>query len=267
VEFIEAHTAERFLLYLAYNAPHTPLQAPPELLEKFASIPDPRRRTYAAMVSAMDAGIGRVMACLERLNLREQTLVFFLSDNGGPTQANASRNDPLRGFKGDVLEGGIRVPFVVSWPGHLPPHRTLDVPVTSIDIARTALVVAGGEPAPPNDLDGVNLIPFITGAQAGVPHEALFWRKENGTAWAVRAGNEKLLKEREDAERQLYDLSKDIAEELDQAAQKRQRVMELQRLFDDWNRLNQPPRFPGFRPYHQQKNAFYESLDTSLPPE
>jgi arylsulfatase A-like enzyme len=267
VEFIEAHTAEHFLLYLAYNAPHTPMQAPDEVLDRFGSISDPKRRTYAAMVSAMDDGIGRVLATLERLNLRERTLVFFLSDNGGPTHANASRNDPLRGVKGDVLEGGIRVPFVVSWPGHLPAQRTVEAPVVSIDIARTALAVAGAEPARQNQLDGVNLIPFITGLQAQVPHDALFWRKENGAAWAVRSGNEKLLQEREGAERHLYDLSSDIAEERDRAAEQPKRVARLQRLFDDWNSLNQPPRFPGFRPYHQLKNAFYKSLDTSLRPD
>jgi hypothetical protein len=107
------------------------------------------------------------------------------------------------------------------------------------------------------------LIPFATGVQAGEPHEALFWRKENGTAWAVRKGSQKLLQATEGTERKLYDLSRDIGENQDRAAEQPDQVTQLQRLYEDWDRLNQPPRFLGFRSYHQQKNAFYRSIDTS----
>lgn len=143
VAFIERQAAQPFFVYLAFNAPHTPMQAPPSYLEKFAAIADPKRRAYAAMVHAMDDGIGRVLSTLDRLQLREKTLVFFLSDNGGPENANASDNGPLRGQKGEMFEGGIRVPFIVSWPGALPAGAIYDHPINSIDIARTAVELAG----------------------------------------------------------------------------------------------------------------------------
>jgi len=264
VGFIKTVRPRPFFLYLAYNAPHTPMQAPPEYLDRFPDITDPKRRTYAAMVSAVDDGVGRVLETLNDLSLRESTLVFFLSDNGGPTSANASRNDPLRGFKGDVFEGGIRVPFIASWPGTLPPGTVYDRPVISIDVARTALGVGAADPGPTSNLDGVNLIPFLTTEATAPPHEALFWRKENGSAWAVRAAAHKLLRTDEDSDQELFDLTRDIAETENLTEQDPAMVARLHALFEQWNASNQPPRFLGFRDYHQQKRAFYQSIATSV---
>src|SRR3954463_7094985 len=146
--FINRHArdAKPWFLYMAFNAPHTPLQARADLLEKFSKITDERRRAYAAMVTALDESIGRAIAAVEAGGMRERTLIFFFSDNGGPMtkrNANTSRNTPLRGQKGDVFEGGVRVPFVVSWPSRITGGRTYDSPVSSLDLFPTALALAG----------------------------------------------------------------------------------------------------------------------------
>src|ERR1035437_10517143 len=124
-------------------------------------IKDQKRRTYAAMLSAMDDNVGRVLAKLREHGLEENTLIFFLSDNGGPTLATTSRNDPLRGYKGQVLEGGIRIPYIIQWKGHLPAGKVCDQPVISLDIHPTAVAAAGGALSPDWKLDGVNLLPFL----------------------------------------------------------------------------------------------------------
>jgi arylsulfatase A-like enzyme len=130
LDFIQRRQADPFFLYLAYNAPHAPLQAPESELAKFAHIPDEKRRTYAAMVSVMDRGVGQLLDLLDELKLADDTLVFFLSDNGGPLKDNGSRNGALRGGKASPYEGGFRVPFVVRWPGKLPAGARFDQPVS-----------------------------------------------------------------------------------------------------------------------------------------
>jgi arylsulfatase A-like enzyme len=261
VGFIErssrAPDDQPFFFYLAYNAPHGPLQAPAEDLAKFASIEDKRRRTYAAMVHAMDRGIGKVIASLDANGLREDTIVFFLSDNGGPSSANASSNAPLRGDKGDVFEGGVRVPFVVSWPGKLPEGKVYDQPVISIDISRTALELAGAKIVP--KLEGVNLSPFLSGARSDPPHEALFWW--SGDKWAVRSGEWKLLREKGMVEPQLFQLSNDIAEEDDRASSDPDRTASLRSRYEAWSEGNDQSLFPGYREYHKEKKQFYQELE------
>ncbi len=258
IDFIESHKDDPFFLYLAYNAPHGPLEAPESYKKKYAQIADTKRRTYAAMVHALDDEIGRVIETLEKLELRGRTVVYFLSDNGGPEHANASDNGPLRGGKGEVYEGGIRVPFIVSWPGQIPSGVVNDHPVMSIDLMRTSLELAG---APIDQkLEGVNLMPFLTGAKSGVPHEALFWRMENGTDYAVRSGSWKLAKARDQAGIQLYNVDKDIGETRNLAAEKPEALGRLIKLYEEWNAKNIPPFFPGYREYHEVMQEFYESI-------
>ena len=218
------------------------------------------------MVHAMDRGIGDVMKALDEHGLRQKTIVFFLSDNGGPTFANASRNDPLRGDKGDVFEGGIRVPFIVSWPGTIPEGKVYDHPVISIDVSRTALELGGAKIVP--KLEGVNLVPFLSGSRTGPPHEALFWRKDDGTDWAVRAGDTKLLRVKSGSSEELFDLSGDIAEERDLLSARAESGGRLKALYEEWNAGNAEPTFPSYRIYHQRKGEFYEGLEferTTLP--
>jgi len=258
VGFIKDNRDKPFFLYLAYNAPHGPLQAPESYKQKYSHIKDTKRRTYAAMVHAMDDEIGRVVKTLDDLNLRENTIVFFMSDNGGPEHANASDNGPLRGGKGEVYEGGIRVPFMISWPGKIKPDQTNDHPVMSIDLMRTALEL-GGAPLEAK-LEGVNLLPYLIGEKSGAPNEALFWRMENGTDYAVRSGPWKLLKARDQSGIQLYNVENDIGETNNLASTHPTELGRLIQLYEDWNAKNIPPFFPGYREYHEMLGEFYESI-------
>ncbi|MGD9720175.1 MAG: sulfatase [Pirellulales bacterium] len=256
IAFIDKHQKEPFFLYLPFNAVHTPMNATDKRLEKFSSISDPLRRTYCAMTLAMDEAIGQVLDKLKSANLEQDTLIFFCSDNGGPTvrraAQNASRNTPLRGSKVSTLEGGIRVPFVVAWQDKLPSGKTYDQPVIQLDFLPTALAAAGVEPKTDDKLDGVNLLPFLKGEQPGAPHEALYWRL--GQQRAVRQGNWKLVTysyefadEKSDellSPPRLYDLSRDIGETNDLASAQPEKVKELQGLWDQWNKTLAEPLWP-----------------------
>ena len=258
VSFIERHQAHPFFLYLSFNAVHTPMHADDVRLAKFAAIEDPVRRIYAAMTLAMDDAIGRVIDKLKQVGLEEDTLIFFLSDNGGPTvhkfAYNASRNTPLRGSKGFTLEGGIRVPFVVSWKGHLSAGEDYDQPVIQLDILPTALAAAGVEAEPDWKLDGVNILPQLMNQSTAAPHEALYWRSMG--QMAVRQGDWKLVTymnkiDEGDVLRsenppptphRLYNLRDDIGETNDLAASETDKFNELKSLWDEWNATMAEPR-------------------------
>ena len=241
--FVRRNASRPFFLYLAYNAPHGPLQAPPEHLDRVDSIADTRRRTYAAMVTALDDGVGRLVTALSDLGLTNDTL-FFLSDNGGPTPANASDNTPLRATKGTVYEGGVRVPFVVSWPGRLAEGESYDPPVSALDIFPTSVAVAGGEL--PEGLDGVDLLPFLTGAASGAPHERLFWHTDAADQHAVRQAGYKLVRVL-DREAELYAIDTDISEESDIGRDESARADELMQAVETWRSAHPAPAWPGTR--------------------
>ncbi len=242
LDFIRRHSENPFFLYLAYNAPHGPLQAPPEMLERVGSIEDPRRRTYGAMVTALDDGVGQVLSLLEELGLTEHSLVIFLSDNGGPTPANASDNAPLRGTKGTVYEGGVRVPFVVKWTGHLPAGVRYDPPVSALDIFPTAVAAAGLEP--PSNVDGVDLMAYLTGDQDGAPHSQLFWYANAAEQYATRTADRKLVRVF-NRKPELYAISDDISESADVRADNEDQAAELARAIDAWTAMHAPPAWPG----------------------
>jgi arylsulfatase A-like enzyme len=258
VSFIEKHKNQSWFLYLAFNAVHTPMQADDPRLKKFAHISDLRRRTYAAMMSAMDDAIGRVQKKLAEAGLTQNTLVAFISDNGGPTMpgttVNASINKPLRGSKRTTLEGGIRVPFLVSWPGKIKPG-VYEKPVIQLDLTATALTAAGVAIQPDWKLDGVDLAPHFAGANSAAPHETLYWRF--GQQMAIRHGDFKLVRYDTNADTltgaagqpvsspQLYRLSDDIAEAKDLATSMPEKVRELQSRWDAWNAELKPPLWGG----------------------
>lgn len=256
--FVDRHQAKPWFLYLAFNAVHTPMDATDERLAKFSHITDKKRRTYNAMMLAMDDAVGAVMKKLAETNQDQNTLVMFISDNGGPTMrgvtVNGSVNAPLRGSKRTTLEGGIRVPFVLSWPGRLKPTR-FEKPVIQLDLAATAIAAAGLQYDP--NLDGVNLIPFLDESQSQSPHEALYWRL--GKQMAVRSGDYKLVRYDSNADTltgknnqpvsvaKLYNLADDIGETKDLAMAMPEKVAELQDKWDAWDVDNVAPLWGGGR--------------------
>jgi arylsulfatase A-like enzyme len=245
VQFVTRNKDKPFFLYLSYNAPHTPMQASEKYLSRFTNITNPQRRTYAAMVSAVDDGVGRLLATLREQGLEKHTLVFFLSDNGGPEQANASNNGPLRGGKSDAWEGGIRVPFAAQWPGQLPKGMVYDKQVLSLDIFATIAALAAAPTNSARPLDGVNLLPYLTGKNAGSPHEAVFLRKFDQGAFAIRRGDYKLVIPRVDAQPQLFNLAADLGETKDLAATQPEILGALEQLRVAWNAQLVPPVFEG----------------------
>lgn len=248
VSFIDRNQSKPFFLYLAFNAIHSPMQAPVPMLKEFESIKDEQRRLFAAMLRSMDDAIGRVLAKLRDLRLEEDTLIFFISDNGGPTQELTSSNLPLRGGKGQLYEGGIRVPYTVQWKGTIPAGKTDHRTVTSLDVLPTALAAAA-KPAPPN-LDGVNLLPFLTGANSANPHATLFWRY--GSSIALRDHDWKLVRQTQgrptqgrqpQGEFQLFNLATDPSETTDRLAQEPQTAARLRAQLDRLNAEMVPPRW------------------------
>ena len=256
--FIDRHQSAPWFLYLAFNAVHTPMDATSDRLAKFPAIADKQRRTYDAMMLAMDDAVGVVRKKLADTGLEKNTLVTFISDNGGPTMKgvtiNGSRNDPLRGSKRTTLEGGIRVPFVVSWPGRVKPG-VFDQTAIQLDLHATALAAAGVTPKPEWKIEGVNLLPFLSGEKTGAPHDALYWRF--GQQTAIRSGDFKLVRYDSNADTnsggrnqpvtaaKLYNLANDIHEDKDLAAAMPEKVKELQGKWDEWNKANVKPLWGG----------------------
>ncbi|MBX7168718.1 MAG: sulfatase-like hydrolase/transferase [Pirellulales bacterium] len=246
VEFIEAHRAGPWFLYLPFNAQHAPLQAPQKYLDRFPNIDDPKRKLFAAMMSAKDDAVGRVLDKIREAGQEANTIVFFLSDNGGPTLVTTSGNGPLRGYKATTWEGGVRVPFAAKWPGHFPAGTEYQHPIIQLDILPTVVTAAGGTVDPAWKLDGVDLAPYLAGTQAGQPHQTLYWRF--GEQWAIRHGDWKLLVGRDGGpDPELYNLATDIGESKNLAGEETSKRDELLALYQAWNAEQAPPSAPKER--------------------
>lgn len=234
VAFIDRNKSRPFFLYLAYNAVHAPPQAPPldidEYRKRFPQISD-RRVILMAMLKHLDDGVGHVVAKLKEEGLFENTILFFLTDNGGSKGMRAD-NSPLRGFKGSLYEGGIRTPFIVSWPVQFSGGRSIDSPVISLDILPTALDAIAVQPPMETPLDGKSLLPLLRG-QARTHHDALYWSDGgNSGEWAVRRGDWKLhtLKQQQE----LFNLADDPSEQTNLADKQPEMVRTLTSAFDAW---------------------------------
>lgn len=237
VNFIHRHKDEPFFLYVAYNAPHTPLVAREKDMAVNGHITDPSRLKFAGMMTALDRGVGEIRTALEQTGLDQRTLIFFISDNGGPTSKNTSRNDPLSGFKGDVLEGGIRVPFIACWPGVIPGGNVLDEPVSTLDIIPTAVELAGGKLNPELDYMGVDLVPYMTGNSSHLPREYLVWRWRN--KMALRQGELKVVQPFEELPHSgLYNLSENIRETPETKLTNEEMQHDLEKRLRSWNESN-----------------------------
>ena len=274
VSFIDRNRSRPFFLYLAQHAPHAPLQAPGKYVDRFRAIKDPGRRVHAAMVAALDDGVGAVIAALRKDGLYEDTLVIFLSDNGCPGYLHgACSNAPLSGYKRWLAEGGIRVPYIVSWPGHLPAARIDHRQVSSLDILPTAAALAHAKLPTDRVYDGVDLLPFLDGDDKGIPNPKLYWR--DGVDFAMRDADAKLwicdIAPREmtsgdepdealDGRRarlvvpaigpegrhvMLYDLARDIGESHNIAAMRPSQAARLEAEIAAWDATLVKPQWPG----------------------
>lgn len=232
VDFIQRKHAQPFYLYLAYNAAHSPLQAPAAYLARNQHISNNNRRTFAAMMTALDDGVGQVLAKLRELNLEENTLVIFHSDNGGDPSDNTSLNTPFSGQKFQLFEGGIRVPVLAQWKGYLPAGVVNTTPVIALDWFTTAVSAAQGRHFSDARLDGVNLLPLLRGAEITPPHDVLYWRYGQAQ-YALRAGDWKLLFLGNTL--RLYNLATDVGEQTNLAATNPTKLNELKLLYEQWN--------------------------------
>lgn len=238
LKFIEAHRANPFFLYLAFNAVHAPHVATEAALQKFAQPPN-RDRQYAAMIAELDESVGALMAKLRELKLEENTLVFLISDNGGA--AAQAEMAGLRGRKWTLWEGGIRVPFIVAWKGRVSAGRVSAEPVIQLDVMPTALAAAGVEIKPEWRLDGVNLLPLLEGKTESLARPALYWRF--GVQYAVRQGDWKLVKASKEMEPMLVNLAEDRGEQKDLSTSHPDKRKALAALWDRWNAQMPPPRW------------------------
>lgn len=245
VKVIEANADRPFFLYLAHWAPHTPLQATRADYDALAHIADHRTRVYAAMLRALDRGVGRVLDALRAHGLEENTLVFFTSDNGAPNYIGLPDvNRPFRGWKITFFEGGIRVPYFVKWPARLAAGATYDAPVHGFDVYATAAAAAGVPLPADRKIDGVDLVPFLRGEREGVPHERLFWR--SGHYRVVRSGDWKLqVNERPPGTTWLFDLARDPGERTNLAEREPARVAEMRRMLDAHDAEQAPSLWPS----------------------
>ncbi|MEM7478263.1 MAG: sulfatase [Planctomycetota bacterium] len=239
--FIRASHDKPFFLMLSHYAVHTPLQAKPEVMKKYEQFPQEQQQgkpAYAAMVESIDDSVGRVVNSLRELQIEENTLIVFTSDNGG--FAKATYNSPLRANKGSNFEGGLRVPYVISMPGKIQQGAVCETPIISTDVYPTILSAIGQPAQPYQHLDGVDLMPVLTG-QGELEREALFWHyphynqhPQSFPASVVRAGDWKLIENLESGEQSLFDLVNDIGEQNDLARDEPQKRSQLVKLLNAW---------------------------------
>ncbi len=244
VKVVAANKNRPFFMYLAYNAPHTPLQATREDYDALAFIPDHTTRVYAAMIRSLDRNIGRVLQSLKDQGLDDNTLVIFTSDNGGAHYIGVDGiNAPYRGWKATFFEGGIHVPFFMRWPGSIPAGASVAAPVSHFDIFATAAAAAGQKVPGDRIIDGVNLLPFIKGEAPGRPHDVLFWRTD--TYLTVRAGDWKLQVSELPKKDWLFNLATDPTEKVNLAGKEPERLAALKAQLLAWNQTQRKPMWPS----------------------
>jgi len=260
-----------FCLFLTYNAPHGPLHAPKELIEKYKAKGETgNRAAYLAMIESMDQGIGMLISALKESGKFDNTILFFLSDNGGVApkvnhmNEDWADNGPLRKGKGSMYEGGSKVPFIVHWPDGIPAGLNYDYPVSSLDIAATAVALGGGDTSG-HKMDGVNLIPHLNGENPEPPHEAIYWRVRDNNGWAIRTPTHKMLKEGYSQDGpQLFDMVNDPYESTNIIEQSPELRQQLAQMWNDWNAQNVSSVFLQAGEYQKARLNFYKELHEDL---
>jgi len=244
VKVITANKNRPFFMYLAYNAPHTPLQALKSDYEALPHINHHGLRVYAAMIRALDRGVGKVLAELKAQGLEGNTLVMFTSDNGGANYiALPDINKPYRGFKCSFFEGGIRVPFFMKWPEKIPAGTVYNHPVAHVDVFATAAAAAGAKMPTDRVMDGIDLTPFVTGQKTGRPHESLFFR--SGNYRVLLSGDWKLQVDDTSKKIWLFDMAKDPTEQKNLADAEPGRLARLQKELARINGEQAKPLWPS----------------------
>ena len=245
IHAIHANRNQPFFIFLAHWAVHVPLQASKADYDALANIPDHRERVYAAMVRALDRSVGRVVQALKEEGLEDDTLVIFSSDNGAPNYIGLPEvNKPYRGWKLTYFEGGMHVPFVVKWPGHISAGSVYNEAVHSIDVLPTVAASAGAQLPTDRVVDGVNLLPFLSGGNTGAPHDVLFWR--DGSYQSVLARGWKLQSAERPKKDWLYHLEVDPTEQVNLADQEPAKLAELKALLTAHDNEMKDPAWPSF---------------------
>jgi len=253
IDFIDRHNGSPFFAYAAFNAPHTPFQVPVEYYNRFAHIEDKNRRVYYAMISALDDAIGLILDRLEAHQLLENTLILFASDNGGATYTGATENGSLNAGKMTQFEGGINVPLIISWKNRVPSGTLYHEPVSLMDFFSTALAASGIQGPKDRVIDGVDLLPYLTGQNDGAPHKALFWRTDFNKS--VRYENWKFIWNSRDSQLFLFDLKNDKAEKINLAPEYPELVRKLMNEINQWEQGLKPPSWPGLMEIHFKING------------
>lgn len=269
LRIIGENKAKPFFIYLAHTTPHTPLQAPAKYIARYKHIENKGQRVYAAMVASLDDSVGAIRAKLKAEGLEKDTVIVLLSDNGCAGYiGDACSNAPLNGYKGMHLEGGVRVPFIMTWPGHIKPGQVDPRVVSSLDVAPTAAALAGA--TLPKGSDGVDLTPYVTGKRADTPNPTLYWR--SGLNFAIRDGDWKMwMVNRADPDEtannssgvtpdgvtakasplgyfvMLYDLKTDPAETTNLAGARPEVVAQLRTKIEAWDKGNVPAQWTSMR--------------------
>ncbi len=242
LEFMARNKTEPFFLYLAFNAPHVPFQAPRFYYEIYDETEEESKRVYYAMIHALDDAIGTLMNKLKALGLEENTLIYLISDNGGASYTGATDNGPYKGGKLTMFEGGVNVPFIMKWKGHIPEGLVYENPVSSMDVFMTS--VGAAECILPDDrvYDGVNLLPYITGKEPGKPHEVFYWRADH--IQAMRNSEYKFLRSTRDNWIEVYNIKEDKFEQYNIHEKMPAILDEMQKNYDKWQKGLSKPLWP-----------------------
>ena len=266
-EFIDQHKTSPFFLYVPFNAVHFPFQATKDYTARFKAEKDKNKRIYYGMIAALDDAVGHIVQKLKETGLDKNTLIVFTSDNGGAGFLRAPYNGPLSGVKGLLFEGGIRVPYIVSWAGKIPAGTVYNQPVAGMDIYTTAVAAAHATLAKDRPYDGVDLLPYLSGKIKSAPHQALFWRF--GKNKAVRQGPWKLFYYGQENKYYLFNLDQDIAERNDLSASNPAKVAELKQALATWEKGTREPAWadgglPTFKPGKEGNGQYRVGPDGEL---
>jgi arylsulfatase A-like enzyme len=244
MKYMEEHKDEPFFIYNTFSAPHVPFQAPVDYYCMYPQVEDENKRVYYSMISALDDAVGAIHQKVRDLGIEDNTLIFFISDNGGASYTHATDNGPLKGGKLTQFEGGIRVPFMMKWKGKVRPGTRYEYPVSATDIYATSVAAAGGVLPSDREYDGVDLVPYVNGENQERPHQALFWRADH--IWAIRDGDYKLILSTRDGWAELYNLATDISEKINLKEQMPELYEKLKEEHEDWqkNKLEVKPMWP-----------------------